>query len=263
MRLLSFALILVLLFLVAPQESAAMRKNSRRTKNLTIQIDFRSARAVIDLLNRAQVGDAELDAAALSGNRQLIKKVFGDDLVQGRETFKKTLRQIIEGQPMAEDPFDWQNVKQHLPEINLLIEQIERNQPQLLAETENIIAPYTPADLKIETAAVFLVGGGSLGFAFSDDPDFYVGLHKAGGDYEGLKYLIAHELYHSIQQVGVRRRLAGAQPVKRPENIAKSAMLVDNVYLEGTATFVGNPLEANNLKQFGQARQDEYRQNRE
>ena len=243
--------------------AASVTKNARRNdSNLKIGIDFQSARAVINLLGRSQVTEAELnEVAKLPGNQQLIKKVFEADSVHGEEVFKETLHQAIENQKIGEDPFDWQTVRQKLPEINLLISQIENNQSVLRIELENIIRPYTPNDLKIDVTAFFLVGGGSLGFTLDGDFNFYVGLHKTGGDYEALRYLIAHELYHSIQAIGARRRQLAAVSIKSPANILKSLMLVRNVYTEGTATLVGSPLEATNLKQFGQAQQEEYRKN--
>ena len=38
-------------------------------------------------------------------------------------------------------------------------------------------------------------------------------LQKIGDDYEGLVYLVAHELYHTIQQVGERHRTRKRPPI--------------------------------------------------
>jgi hypothetical protein len=233
----------------------------RAEKNLKIRIDFQSARAVVDLLGRNRVTADELSrVAGLFGNQQLIRKVAGNKTNITAETFKQTLRQAIENQSLSEDPFEWQTVKKNLPEIRLLINQIEKDQNALFTDLENMIQPYVPADLKADATAVFLVGGYSLGFAFGDG-NFYVALHKTGGDYEGLKYIVAHELYHSIQSLGREKRIASLKEVKPPDNVRSSLIIIESVYIEGAASLVGSPLDAKNLKQLGQSQQDEYKKN--
>ncbi len=235
---------------------------SRVEKNLKIQIDFQSARAIVDLLERNQVGDADLSrVVGLSGNQRLIRKVAGYNSAATPETFKKTLRQTVENQNFSDDPFDWQSVKKNLPEIRLLINQIEKNKVALFAELESLIEPYTPPDLKADITATFLVGGGSLGFTIDGSDGFHVALHKIGGDYEGLKYLVAHELYHSVQAFGRQKRLADLKIVKPPDNVRNSLIIIENTFTEGTATLVGDSLNAKNLKEFGQSQQDLYKKN--
>ena len=248
---------------IAAQAIASNARNINPVeKNLKIRIDFQSARAVADLLGRNHVSDDDLSRVAeLFGNRQLVKKVAARNSSVTTETFKQTLRRAIENQSLAADPFEWQTVKKHLPEIRLLLNRIEKDQDALFADLENLIQPYVPGDLKADATAVLLVGGGSLGFTLNDDRNFYVALHKIGSDYEGLKYLVAHELYHSIQTLGRQKRIANLNAVKPPDNIRKSLIIIESTYVEGTATLVGSPLDAKNLKQFGQRRQDDYKKN--
>lgn len=258
----AFYSFLCVVMILTPVVSSNAQNTTRVEKNLKIQIDFQSARAIVDLLERNQVGDAELSrVVGLSGNQRLIRKVAGYNSAATADTFKKTLRQTIENQNFSEDPFDWQSVKKNLPEIRLLINQIEKNKVALFAELENLIQPYAPPDLKADITATFLVGGGSLGFTIDGSDGFHVALQKIGGDYEGLKYLVAHELYHSIQAFGRQKRLAGLNIVKPPDNVRNSLIIIENTYTEGTATLVGDSLNAKNLRQFGQSQQDLYKKN--
>jgi hypothetical protein len=242
--------------------STNAQNSGRVEKNLKINLDFQCARAIVDLLERNRVGDDDLSRiAGLSGNQRLIKKVAGYNSTATPETFKKTLRQTVENQSLSEDPFDWQSVKKNLPQIRLLINRIEKEQAAFFSELESLIQPYTPPDLKADITATFLVGGGALGFTMDGSDGFHVALHKIGGDYEGLKYLVAHELYHSVQGFGMKRRQANLNFVKPPENVRNSLIIIENTYTEGTATLVGDSLNAKNLKPFGQSQQDEYKKN--
>ncbi len=257
-----FSLFLCVAWILAQTILLNAQETNRAENNLKIQIDFQSARAIVNLMKQNRVSDDELNRVAeLKGNQKLIKKIAGNNLNETTETFKKTLRQAIENQKIAEDRFDWQSVRKNLPEIQTLTDQIENNKAAFLADIKRLIQPYTPKDLKGEVTATFLVGGGSLGFAFDNDPNFYVALHKIGGDYEGLKYIVAHELYHSIQELGRRKRLMNQLKAKLPDNIRNGLVIVDNTYLEGTATLVGDFLDAKNLKQLGQSLKDEYVKN--
>jgi hypothetical protein len=259
---LAYWLFLCIVVMTAQTITSNAQNTNRAEKNLNISIDFQSARAVADLLSRKRVADADLNrVAALFGNQQLIRKAARNNPTVTAETFKQTLRGAIENQSFAEDPFEWQTVKRNLPEIRLLVARIEKEQNALFANLENLLQPYVPVDLKVDATAVLLVGGGSLGFTLSDDQNFYVALHKIGGDYEGLKYIVAHELYHSIQTLGREKRIASLKAVKPPDNVRNSLIIIESAYVEGTATLVGSSLGAKNLKQFGQSRQDEYKKN--
>ncbi len=230
--------------------------------NLKIQIDFQDARAIVDLMKKSRVSDDELNRAAkLSGNRQLIKKVFDNNSVEATEIFKKTLRQTIENQKISDDPFEWQSVKKNLPQMTALINQIENDKTDFLADIEKMIQPYAPKDLKGSLTATFLSGGGSLGFTLDNEPNLYVALQKIGDDYEGLKYLVAHELYHSVQELGRQKRLVNQKEIALPDSVRNDFVIIKNTYTEGTATLVGDPQNAKNLKKLGQSQKDEYAKN--
>lgn len=248
---------------IAAQSIVCNGQDSRSAAaNFRVSVEIESARGVAALLERNQVDEAELSrVAALPGNRDLIRKVARSHKQVTAETFKQTLRGVIEGRDVQPDPFEWQTVKTSLPEIRLMLRRIEQERDTLSAEIEKMIKPFVGEGLNGDAKAVLLVGGGSLGFTLNDSSSFYVALHKIGADYEGLKHIIAHELYHNIQTQGRERRIARLKGVKPPDSVRNSLILLESTYVEGTATLVGSPLEAKDLKNLGESQKEEYKKN--
>ena len=162
---------------------------------------------------------------------------------------------------MESDPYEWQSVKKNLKDIRFLINQIERTQVSFLQDINNLILPYTPTDLRGEVRACFILGGAAMGFTFDNNPTLNVALHKINGDYEGLKYLVAHELYHSIQTLGIQNFNAGKNLGTIPVPLNNSFQIILNVWAEGTATLVGNTANVKNPKWFSKFTQEEFHKN--
>ncbi|MGI8469977.1 MAG: DUF5700 domain-containing putative Zn-dependent protease [Pyrinomonadaceae bacterium] len=235
-------------------------------QNIKVTIDFESAKAVVDALSKNKISDVELERIALlEGNQTLIKKAAARGATDANtESFKSSLREIIEtGKIKGDDIFNWSGTKQNLTEIKMLMARIEREESGLLADVGRIIGDYTPPDLKAEVKARLLVGGYSLGFTIGDDTALNVALQKIGGDFEGLKYLLAHELYHSIQAVGEQQRKKSLtnSKIEPKQNIVNTYILAANLWLEGTATFVGDFTKIKKPLAFSKEQQDEYEKN--
>lgn len=64
--------------------------------------------------------------------------------------------------------------------------------------TTQMVSAYTPAGMSYDGVATVIVGGPSCG-GWAIDGGFYVDLPCIGDDEEGLRYLIAHEIYHGVQ----------------------------------------------------------------
>ncbi|RRB05034.1 hypothetical protein EHT25_14660 [Larkinella rosea] len=232
--------------------------------DLSIQLDFESAKAVTNLLAKSRTTDAELDRIAkLYGSQQLIRKVTSYDKSGTETAFKQTLREMVEtGTIKGNDPFDWKTVKAKLGEIKPLIVQLE-TRTTFIEEVKDRIQPYSPPNIKARVRACFLVGGGSLGFMFGGEDTFNVALQKIGDDYEGLLELVAHELYHSIQHVGEQTRAKEKTASEPPKNIFKTAVMLSNLWSEGTANLVGDFTRIKNPKAFSKSQQDSYNRNGE
>ena len=234
-------------------------------QNVTVSIDFESGKAVVEALAKNEISDAEVERiAGLEGNRALINKMTSLGLKNAENVFKTTLREIVRtGKVSGKDDFRWLQVKEKLSDIKIMTARIEREKPALLADLSRLIADYTPPDLKANVKARLLVGGWSLGFLVDNDPTLNVALDKVGNDFEGLKYLLAHELYHSIEAVGdeERKRKLAKNLNEPPVNIINSYIVAFNIYNEGAATFVGDFTKIENPLEFSKTQQAEYEKN--
>ncbi|MBC8151861.1 MAG: hypothetical protein H7Z72_03020 [Bacteroidetes bacterium] len=255
---------LMLVILAVSWKALAANSLAGESKAVTIAFDFESAQAVITLLGQKHVSEEELTSTArLAGNQQLIRKVASYATSADEVFFKRTLKELIEtGTVEGRDLYDWKTVKANRAAIQRMLAQLARQKQSFSNEVVGLISAYSPADMHATIRACVLVGGGSLGFTFDNDNTFYVALQKVGDDYEGLKYLVVHELYHSIQTVGETKRRANLTAVKPPDNIGRAYVLLDNLWLEGSATLVGDPSDVPHPKPFLKEQQDEYVKNR-
>lgn len=229
-----FSLLILLLLTINAQAQQSP------TRPITVSFDFQSAKAVCNLLAGKKIDTTVLhQVAKLYGNTLLIKKVKGYS-GKGEDVFKSTLKEIITtGTIKGDDPYNWKEVQSNLKGINKLLNYLSNNQQQFTAEVQQLIGTYTPKELETETKASFIVGGGALGFTIGDDATFSVALQKIGDDLQGLKYLVAHELYHNIQSAAQNKRIKinGEKP---PYHIKATYYLLYNLWAEGTANYVGD-----------------------
>lgn len=206
---------------------------------IKISLDFESAQVISGLLAGKHVTPVQINhAAEVYGSQQLIRKVKGYSGF-GEDVFKSTLKEVVEtGTIKGNDPYNWKLVKANLSGIQKLIAKIAANPYAFIADITGIIQLYTSPEITADVRACFLVGGGSLGFTIGNDNTFNVALQKIGNDYEGLKYLVAHELYHSMQAVGLNLRKK--KKVDVPYYAQASYGLLYNLWSEGTANLVGD-----------------------
>jgi putative zinc-dependent peptidase DUF5700 len=254
-----FQVVFLIIAIIYGQTLHAQSKND----NVSVHVDFESARAIVRLMNMKKADTNEIArTASLPGNRQLIAKVKGYSGA-GEDKFRMTLKEIIAtGTIKGNDPYNWKEVKRRLPEIQQLVAYLSSNEKEFLDDVKTLIMSYVPDTLKANARACFLVGGGALGFTTGGDPTFYVALQQIGSDREGLKYLVAHELYHSLQDRGqsTRRVQPGANT---PDPIRESYNLLYNLWMEGSANFVGDMLLIKNAGEFTKIQQAVLKKNEE
>lgn len=231
-------------------------------ESLRITLDTESARVNTAIIAAKSVTDAELNAAAaLYGNQQLIAKVKGYSGA-GQDVFVSTLKELVQtGNIKGEDPYNWLAVKKALPEITALIRHVDQNKESFLREITEMIAPYSPSNLDISVKACFLAGGGSLGFTLGYENTFNVALQKLNGDIGGIKLLVAHELYHIVQETAQKN--VKAAWVNPPYFLEASAVLLENLWAEGTANYVGDFSAYKGNSDFAKEQIDQWRKNAE
>lgn len=234
------------------------------SQKLNVSIDIESAEAITELLSNKKADTLQLrKVSKLYGNQLLIKKVKGYSGA-GEDVFINTLKEIIEtGTVKGNDEYNWKLVKSRLPEIKKLVAYISSNKEKFIGEVKAIIEPYTPADLSATTKACFLAGGGSLGFTIGDDPTFNVALQKIGNDVNGLQYLVAHELYHTLQDVGQRTRSYKKESGGISYASKASYYLLYNLWAEGIANYVGDMSKLKKNAAFSEEQIAHYQKNKE
>ncbi|MCL7988473.1 hypothetical protein M8998_11030 [Sphingobacterium sp. lm-10] len=234
-----------------------------RAQQISIDIDLESAQAIVNLLKQANetVPEEELTRVSqLYGNQQLIQKVKG---YSGADStvFKSTLRQLLEtGDIVGDDPYEWKRVQGGLSKIQNLINSISQDQQAFEDDISQRIQSYTPSSINLHARACLLVGGGSLGFTIGDSQTFNVALHPIGDDIEGLKVLMAHELYHNVQSEGYGQRARSLES-KPSFNEKATYALLYQLYSEGVANFVGDFTKIENPGPFSQEQIDLYIKN--
>ncbi len=250
---------MVLLFVF--HQNLSLAQSAAHGGQVEVTVDFESAQAICHLLSGKKADTAQLTRVArLNGNTLLIRKVKSYSN-SGETAFKATLKEIIEtGTIKGDDYYDWKSVKNNLAGVTQLLNYLSLNKNSFVADIKNIIQPFTPDTLHAKVNACFLVGGGALGFTFNQDPGFYVALQKIGNDVNGLKYLVAHELYHTLQHAGqqTRQKLSAVKP---PYPILASYYLLYNLWAEGTATYVGEMPKIATPAAFAKTQVDEYQKN--
>jgi hypothetical protein len=222
--------------------SSSFKAFAFQNQTVEIAFDFETARATLNAFAKKDISDGELSQIArLAGNRGLLHQQGRFDKQATEENFKIALKQISEKGVSEPDTFAFNRVKAQLAATTALLSQIENNQKALADSIAERIMKYAPpAGIKVNVKVYFIVGGTSDGFA-PDSNIFYVALHYFGDDYEGLKLLMSHELYHNAQ-AGAR---GGKQFVKESDaaNIKNCFDFLRNTLDEGTASVVGDPLE--------------------
>lgn len=233
-----------------------------RAQQISVNIDLESAKTIVDLMQKAgKVSDEDLiDASSLFGNRQLIQKVKG---YSGADStiFIATLRELLEtGNIVGDDPYQWKVVQAALPNVQKIILAISEDKHAFETDVSERIQSYTPTNVNIRARACLLLGGGSLGFVIDDSQTFNVALQDIGDDIEGLKVLMAHELYHNVQSEGYGQRQRSLES-KPTYNEKATYALLYQLYSEGVANFVGDFMKIENPKAFSQKQIDLYLKN--
>jgi len=227
-----------------------------------LSLDYQAAEELIRLVDLRSVSDAQLSrVASLDANKLLIQKVSGS--TGGNEqVFKTTLKEMITtGRVKGADPYQWSRVKKELPNTKYLIAYLKRNRAAFVSDILARIKAYTPASIPASNLrACLLLGGTATGFVMGDDGTFCVALQYFGNDFDGLKTVMVHELYHSVQQSGQGLRKKDLS-VKPSYNMKASYFIAYNLWSEGTASFLENFRSMRNPGTFSKTQQENIKKN--
>ncbi|MCB0279509.1 MAG: hypothetical protein KDD94_08410 [Calditrichaeota bacterium] len=209
---------------------------------IKIKLNSESATALLSIMEKKAINQAELDRLiGLGGIKAMISQTARFDKQATAERFRQDITTLLKGNPAGDDPFRLQQVYDRLSDIKQLLNRIEENPQQLSDEIIAMIAAYSPANLDLDVTVFLTLGGSSDGWTLENY--FNIALQFFGDDYDGLKILMAHELYHLVQE-----KLIKDPDSKRPHYQAKR--LIYQTLIEGTASLVGDPLKATDGKNY-------------
>lgn len=252
-----------LLVLTPPEVQAQNLPSADLQNNIQLELDSSSARALLDLFSRGKVADEELlRVMKLPATQAMIQQAARFDPSATEGNFKLSLRRVIETGSSEQDPFRFAIVKARLESVRSLLKQIEDSPQTFIDGVTGRMREYAPDNVALKSRVHFIVGGTSDGFAPSGDV-FYIALHYYGDDYEGLKMLAAHELFHNVQAVLRRAQGRDKQTLAAPANVSNSFAILRNTVNEGTASMVGDALLLPSGKQYSDFLKAKYKKNLE
>jgi len=216
-----------------------------------VVIDASAARATLEALGRPGLSRAEaLRVADLPANRDMIRKVNSLGSEATREDFADALVAAAHGEAKP-SAFGFGRVRDGRAVTLALIDRIEGDPAIFRDWVAARVARFTPAGVDVRATGYIIAGGQADGFSFGD-PAFYVDASRLGGDLEGARLLIAHELYHAVQNAAQARAPKGtvfyfenetyaALPPGSPRDCYATRAFFGSLLAEGTATYVGDP----------------------
>ena len=219
---------------------------------MEVTLDTQSAKAVLGALGNPALSRPEaLAIASLPGNEGLIRKANSYHVAATRETFADALLASAHSMPMdtpTAESLGFERLKPNASRLIDLITRIEGHPREFQDWVIERVRQFSPPTAATKIDGYLIVGGSSGGFAFGE-PKFYLNLNYFN-EFEPAKVVLAHELYHAVQAVYTvdddSRWLKPQSPTpggKAHQQVcANLANVFSNLYQEGSASYVGDPL---------------------
>lgn len=207
---------------------------------LNLTFDLSPAADLLALFRRHSAAPDEIASLVVRPEvRALIAQTARFDPGATAAAFGSSLQRAVQvpGRSDGPDPFAFNRVRGHTADIQRLYDLLSSHSATLQHDIAERLQPDLPAGLDLNVRAVFVLGGTSDGWA-QPDQVLYLALQSFDGDYDGLVTLMAHEVYHVVQY-SVMPMTGSAAADARQRN-AENLMLA--TLMEGTASFVGDPM---------------------
>jgi hypothetical protein len=225
----------------------------QRTSATELQVDGRSALAVLDAISNPRLTEEEaLSIARLPGNQGLIRKQASQgDTVSETDFAAALLAASRNREPQSEGAkaFGFTTLKARAARLRALLRRIETSRDDFEGWVVQRVSMFSPPLEEISLQGYLIVGGGSGGYAFGEKK-FYLNLAYFD-DYDVAKLVMAHELYHAVQAVtraSSERALdnlstSATQTARETRECLHLCSLFASLYAEGSASLVGDPLQ--------------------
>lgn len=216
-----------------------------------IGIDYHAAEATLAAMGNPDLTAPEAERVArLPGNQGLVRKLVELGSAATTEGFAKALMAMSHGEvPDRTYGLDLSPAKRAA--TMALIRQIKSNPADFQDWISDRVRAFTPAGIDVDATGYLIVGGKADGFSF-DKPEFYLNISVFGDDFGGARIVMAHELYHAIQNamVSARPGLVFDFNIDRYSRLKSDAertcyaqsAIAGSILAEGSATLVGDPV---------------------
>ncbi len=215
----------------------AARADDYACGDFAIRFDLTALDALMPIM-RGEGGEAAIDAALeLASVTAIVRK-------QAQYTDRSTPEQLrIEllaaqaGEPVEDGVYPMPDAEV-LAAMDAALARMRADPDALMAPACQRLASYLPAGYDTDLNTAFVLGVHAAGFTFGDSL-LYIGFHRMHADWEGLELVLVHELYHGAQ--GSYAPISAAQLALMPETTRRALDYLGSGYLEGSATWVGDP----------------------
>jgi hypothetical protein len=225
------------------------------SQQLNLKIDGGNAIKVFQYLSseKKSVGEVEqiLNLPATVGmlhhDGQFDKQV-------NRENF---IREITDTKALT-NAFQFKQIRKDLNGIQATISLMTDSIAIITDRIESNLIPFSnPLETKLITV-YFVLGGNSDGYT-NDDSTFFLELQFFGDDIEGIINIVTHEIYHIIQQRNSEQ--VNKISSRLPAADKATFLIAKNIYVEGSATYVANPLTIPNPKKYALFQREKFERN--
>ncbi len=224
-------------------------------QKLNLKIDGSNAIQTFQYLSSEKKSNVEVeDILKLPGTTGMLNHDGQFDKQLNRDNF---LKEITDTTALT-NAFRFKQIRKELTGIQ---ETISLMTDSIASITNRIESNLIPFSNQLHTKPInvyFVLGGNSDGYT-TDDSSFFLELQYFGDDIEGIINIVTHEVYHIIQQ----RSFEQINKISSRLSAADKAtfLIAQNIYLEGSATYVANPLTIPNPKKYARFQQEKFERN--
>ena len=225
------------------------------SQKLNLKIDGSNAIQSFHYLSSEKKSDAEVGYILnLPGTTGMLNHDGQFDEQITRENFIKEITDTI----ALTNAFRFKQIRKDLTSIQATISLMTDSIARITSRIESNLIPFSNQLQTKPINVYFVLGGNSDGYA-TDDSTFYLELQFFGDDIEGIINIVTHEIYHIIQQ----RNFEQINKISSRLSATDKAtfLIAENIYLEGSATYVANPLTIPNPKKYALFQQEKLERN--
>jgi hypothetical protein len=201
----------------------------------TFNFDFDNAKQTLALLKNPKMSDADKKAfVKLPGTQAVIKKIKANDTLA-----MQAIADAANGgsdKKLANFQYAW--IKQNSKELEAFLNVIIEKQDSIKDVLRTTFSPYLEKNKDYIFNVYFLMGSYSMGFTFGEGNTFYMGLHFYKNDMQCIVLTCKHELFHNIQSLYYDAYKTTKKLGKIGAGYAVVHSLLNNLFKEGTASYI-------------------------